>query len=373
MIGWLTSELKSIFEADRAARYALEMTEQSVLLLKRVGSTYRVLESARLDEPQFEDDLALMRERVAGGPSTPAPVDLLLPDSLTLFRVETFQAEARDNLREEAWWRLGSLTPYEPQDLCYDVVLLDVEPNTGFLNVHVAIAPRDVVSEAVAHARDWGFSPLRVSAARRAVGFPSGPLFLHAAEHPREARGLRRATAALAAAAVLMAAIGVSRAVDERRELAAAAETRLEKAEESVAAAEALRDRALALAEAAVEPAKARQIKGFAVDWLEALTAALPPDAEADRVILADGVIRIEGVASNAGAVMAALDAADAFLGPRLTAPVLLVESRGVRRHRFAIEARLATEGAAPTASSAATVAAPLAETRADSRTGTAE
>ena len=76
-----------------------------------------------------------------------------------------------------------------------DVTLLGAEPNTGFLEVPIAIAPKEVAEEAIRYARAWGFSPQRVTAPAPAEGFPRGPLFIQVAKRSSETRTLRGSAA----------------------------------------------------------------------------------------------------------------------------------------------------------------------------------
>ncbi|MEM9726813.1 MAG: hypothetical protein AAF909_15325, partial [Pseudomonadota bacterium] len=217
MRSWLKSEFDALFGAGGLQRYALDLSDQRVSLVERTAAGPKVRDAAIHGSEAFKSQLEQLRRRVGGRRlNAEAPVDILLPRELTLARVETFPGEARRALRDEAWWRLDSITPYRPEELCFDVSLLSVEPSTGFLDVSVAVAPKDIVEEAVSYARRWGFAPQKVSASAPIVGFPYGPLFHRAADFRSETKGLRRGAAGLAAAAALLAAVGLTRGVAAR-------------------------------------------------------------------------------------------------------------------------------------------------------------
>lgn len=347
MLKWLAAELKATVEPDDSARFALDLSNQRVTLIEQRMGRIRELGAALHDSDDFHGDVEALRRMVARKRGAQAPVDLLLPEELTLFRIETFPAEARQNLRDEAWWRLDLITPYRPEELFYDVALLGVEPNTGFLEVHIAIAPREIAEEAIQYARAWGFQPQRVSAPGPAEGFPHGPVFVQAAQRGSETRTLRSSALVMATAALALAVIGVTRGVWERQALADALEAQQTAAESVLKEAQEARDATLSLAGRAIQPAMRRAEGRSALAWLDALAAALPTEAVTDRVMLGDGVLRLEGSATNADAVLAALATTDAFTLPRYAAPVTRGESE--RGHRFAIEASLgAPKGAAP-------------------------
>lgn len=340
MWSWLKAELNAVFRSGGQSRFALDLSEQKVSLFERTAGGARLRDAASHSADDFELQLERIRRRVAGRGGE-APVDILLPQELTLARIETFPGEARRNLRDEAWWRLESITPYRPEELCYDVALLSVEPATGFLDVSIALAPRDIVEEAIDYARRWGFSPQRVSSAIPIAGFPQGPLFHQAADFLTETRSLRRGAIGLAAASLLLAVVGVTRGVAARdvqlqhvAQAAAAAQTELDEALK-------VRQDALDLAGRAMLPTLRRRHRAYAVDWLETLAVALPPETLIDRLTVASGSIRIEGAAANAEAVIAALNGSEGFADARLAAAPIPIKD-GPRRLRFAIEARLA-------------------------------
>lgn len=322
-----------------SARFALDLSNQRVSLVERTSRGFRERASVRSSDADFEEQIQAMRRRVARGRGGEARVDLFLPEELTLARVETFPAEARRQLREEAWWRLDSLTPYRPEELCYDVALLGAEPTTGFLNVAIALAPRDIVDEAVAYAKAWGFAPQRVTAAPL-EGFPHGPLFFEVANAAAEIRPLRRAAAGLALAASLLVAIGVVRGVGAREALAEELETRQAEIEAQLADALAVREETLELAFLAVQPLSRRRSAYLTIEWLDAMTAALPPGALVEQIDVDGDHVRIVGVAAGADAVLSAVSTVPAIVDARLAAPVRASGVAGAPA-RFVIEARL--------------------------------
>lgn len=341
MRSWLTSELQAAMSPPDVARFALDMSEDAVTLVERSGRASNPPLTARLGSERFEEEIALIRRRVGRS----GRVDLLLPEALTLFRVDTFPGEARRNLREEAWWRLDALTPYAPEELCYDVAYLGADPNTGFIEVHIAVAPREIVNEAVAYAQDWGFTPRRVSSNQPAAGFQSGPEFLTVHDPASETRTLRKGAAALIAIALAFAAIGVTRGVFERQALVASATERRIDADETLAETLATREAALDLARRAITPTELRGARPLAVDLLAALARALPPETRIDLTLVTETGIRLEGVSENADAVLSAIALAPEFQNGRHAAPVREVAAQGRSAERFAIEAELADRG----------------------------
>lgn len=344
MKDWLISELRAIAAPQEAARYALSLSEERIVLLERTGEGDVPLAEARYGSESWESDLKALR-RKAGGARKPARVDLLLPPELTLARIDRFPGDARKNLREAVWWRLDTMSRHRPEDLCFDAAIVESDPATGFLQVNVAITTKDTVEEALTFANEHGFRAQRISAAAAFDGFPNGPLFHRAARNRSDTYSLRRTAAALAATCLLLALLGGSRALLERNAAASEVEDRRVAAETAFAEAAELRTDTLDLARRAATPAARRKNEPLLVDLVESLGRLLPPTSYAERVVMQGPTWRIEGVAANADAVLSALEVSDDFSTARYAAPPRPApDGRG---QIFVIEASLrAREGA---------------------------
>ena len=346
MFDWLRDEWKTMAAASRGAPFALDLSEEKVILRERRGAGWIARATVRHDAADFKERIAGMRNIAKLRLGGKAPVDLLLPSSLTLHRVDTFPAEAGADLREAVWWRLGSLTKLEPEELCFDVAKLSVDPDTGFLELGVAISQKEIAQEAIDFAKKWGFDPQRVTSSTEIEGFPDGPTFARVEDFRAETRSMRWTAATLSIAALLLVMAGVARGVLERTELADAAEARRIVAEQRLAEAQSVREQSLVLAEMAEKPVFARAERPLAMEWLGALARTLPPSAFAERVMVADGVVRLEGVAENADAVLAAVEVAPEFETARYAAALTSASDGGWQR--FAIEAALVDVEASP-------------------------
>ena len=339
MKDWFLSELRSAVAPSDAARFALDLSNQSVTLIERRARGERSHGVVPYRAPNFSDRIQEMRDIVAGRRNSAAHIDIILPKSLILHRIDTFRAEARGVLRQEAWWRLDSLTPFRPETLCYDVAQVGVDEITGFIDVSIAVAPRDVVDEAIGYAKSWGFTPHRITSAP-IEGFPNGPLLLQAGEVRLEAESLGRSALWLTAALVLLTMFGVWRGVSARQAAALSLETARAEAEAQIQTVEQTRTATLELVERAMTPIESRRSARSALEWLDAIAEALPPGSVAERIIMDDGVVRLEGVTDKPEGVLSALEAAPAFDGARYAGPLTSVAGGGDRR-RFVIEARL--------------------------------
>ncbi|MGD1869261.1 MAG: hypothetical protein ACFB0F_07060 [Neomegalonema sp.] len=338
MKDWLISELKAMSQPQDGARYALSLSQERIMLLERLPAGDTVLGEAKFGDATWDEDVTRLRER-AGGRRGTARVDLLLPPDLTLSRVDRFPGDARKNLREAVWWRLDTISTQRPEDLCFDAASIDADPATVFLQVNVAISSKQTVEEALAFAKENGFKAQRVSSVASFDGFPQGPLFVRAARNRSDTYSLRRSAAAMVAACLVLALMGGARALIERGAAASEIEEQRITAEAAFSDAALLRDATLDLARRAATPATLRKERPLVVDTIETLSGVLPPQSFAERVVIQDTTIRVEGVAANADAVLSALEVSDAFETPRYAAPPIATEEG--RGGRFVIEASL--------------------------------
>ncbi|MCI4660489.1 MAG: hypothetical protein MRY63_01530 [Neomegalonema sp.] len=339
MKDWLVSELRAMAGPKISAQFALDLSEERVRLLERVAEGYLLRQVVRHDDPDFEQKIARMRRHVAGRPGGPAKVDLLLPHELTLYRQETFPSVARNDLRNEVLWRLGSITQYAAEDLFFDAVIIGEDAQTGFLQVMVAIALRQSAREAEDFANAHDFVPLRITAAEKAEGFEHGPTFRIAHRRRRDSQSLKAMAVVFACICIVLSGIGVTRSLLARWEVVDTLTQRRQAAEATLAGALEKRASTLALARRAATPMVLRTDEPMALVYLNSLSASLPPLARAERIALKSGQVRIEGFAENADAVLTAVEMSNGFANARYAAPVRPSEQPD--RQSFAIEASL--------------------------------
>ncbi|MEO1292416.1 MAG: PilN domain-containing protein [Pseudomonadota bacterium] len=350
MRDWLVSELRAMAGPQVCAQFALDLSEERVQLLERVTGGYVLRDEVMLNEPGFANRMVRMRRIVSGRPGAAAKVDLLLPPDLTLYRIESFPGHAKADLRNEVRWRLGTMSGHKPEDLHFDAAIVDEDEATGFLRVSIAIAMKESASEAAEFARSHGFMPMRISARQQDEGFAEGPTFRMATRLRRDTVFLKKSAAVLVVICLVLAVVGINRALWARWEIVEALEVRRQGAEATLAGALQHRQATLALAERASLPLRARTERPLTLTYLNALAESLPPRAKAERVSIDSGILRLEGVAENADAVLSALDITNGFTNARHAAAV--VAAATPRMQRFAIEASL-QQPASPDAASA--------------------
>lgn len=325
---WLVSEIRDVFAPSPSARFALDLSERRVTLLERtLSGARRVRGVARRSSADFAERLSSLRRMVARRKGQPARVDLLLPQELTLFRIEAFPAEATKDLRREAWRRLETWAPYSAEELCYDVAVLEIDPRSGVMTASAAVAPREIVEEAVRRALSWGFRPQRVSSAAPVEGFPGGPTFLETATELETTRSLRRQLLLLTALAVCFLSVGAFRAVSAQQTAAELAAERLEATRAALVNVAQERDATLALATAAQAPAIARATSFLASERLRAIAASLPDGVRIDQIILEPHAARVDLSADAAAAP--AIDALAQSAAEALMATGVFADARG--------------------------------------------
>ena len=97
--------------------------------------------------------------QLAYGTTTGEPrVVIALPAKQVLRRTLTLPSAVEENLRRTVGYDLDRLTPFKPDELYFDVVVVDRDAAKGELRVDIASVRRTIVDQAVALAVGWGAS-----------------------------------------------------------------------------------------------------------------------------------------------------------------------------------------------------------------------
>ena len=133
-----------------------------------------------LDDPQFDDAIARMREAIAEEVGGTAPVLVVLPDSQILYT--DAPASGLDRTADEARVRtaLEGATPYELAELAYDW-------REDGATLRIAVVARETVEEARGFVEGHGFEPVGFLGAAAEGDFPGRPRF---SEVPEEGASL---------------------------------------------------------------------------------------------------------------------------------------------------------------------------------------
>ena len=187
--------------SGRSGVLALGFTSESITLYARNGDDWSEIGWADVRSPDFSNQISALRAEAARLDRSNGPVTIWLPPEQVIERHYTLAAVTEDLRRAEATRRIADETPHTAGEIS-----VAIASESRFEPVKVLAVLHQTMSEARAHAANWGFNPGRISTQVGMRGFQApGPVF----EFPRTAAGKVGRTARRAAvAAVAVAAVG---------------------------------------------------------------------------------------------------------------------------------------------------------------------
>jgi len=274
-----------------------------------------------------------------GTPPENVFVELIIDQGRALRRgVRVPRAAARE-IAGVVSFEIERHTPYRADEVIYDWST-DVAAGDGTeLAVDLVMAPRKIVGQLVAAARDGGLAP---DAIRVATGETSR------ADLPLEAAGIEAAGRGglirfLTASAVALGIVAAGMPVFLRHQAATALDVAVERQRARVATA-GRRDAAASRRSATLRAIIAA--KGAAprvTRIVDRLSAILPDGTWLHHVSVLDGEVVIEGMTDRSTRLAELLEASPLFASVRYNAPV--TRERGGRIERFSFALKLAGRG----------------------------
>ncbi|WP_375691473.1 hypothetical protein [Pseudooceanicola sp. LIPI14-2-Ac024] len=150
--------------------FALSLSMEGITLLHRVPEGWEPLGEVRPDTEDLAEGMAALRAQAEALAPSPPLCKLVVPeDQIRFLTVETGTAPAAE-ARAIAKDELAAATPYELDELAYDVV-------TGNGIAQVAAVARDTLDEAEDFARAHGFAPLSFVARPDPADYDGEPFF----------------------------------------------------------------------------------------------------------------------------------------------------------------------------------------------------
>lgn len=270
---------------------------------------------------------------------------LLLPPGCALRRRLQLPAAAASDLRRVVGYEIDRQTPFKPEQVDYDVRMLEVDAPPGQLAVELVAAPRAEVEPVLERLKTLGIAPdvVDVCVDDTPVAGRLGVNLLSPAQRPRRAHPHRRVNAILAAACVLLAVLAMAQWLANRR---AALETmRVQVAALRVQArqASALREELVNAAGASGFLAARKRATPSPLSVLQDLTVRLPPDTWLERFSLdAQGGVDLQGESAKAAGLIDTLRASTLLAEPKLQGVIQPDPATGKERFDLAAQLRVA-------------------------------
>jgi general secretion pathway protein L len=344
-LGWWLGELTASVPRQirwvarqNRRRVVLQLNQQEIILLERVGERARVIGSVASDRPDRAGQLGALSQRLRR-PRQPAI--LCLSGDLGLRKFVSLPLAAKDDLDQLLRFEMDRLTPFGADEVHFAYRIVDTDPQGRRITVELVVAPKTMVDQALETARMVGLVPARLEL----VGAHSDdPAPLDLLPHRSADRaGERRLVRALMLLAMLLTMVAVTIPLHQQRSKLAdlndqIAATRA-KAEES----RTLREQLDQLTQAAYFLLAEKARRPMATDVLAELTRLVPDDAYLSQLDLQEGQVELHGSAVTASDLIGLLGQSPLFSAPQFRSPVTQDDDDGAERFHLSIE--LAAEG----------------------------
>jgi general secretion pathway protein L len=269
-----------------------------------------------------------------------AVIALDLPADAVLSRRIAFPAAAAENLRQVAAYEMSRRTPFKPDEVYFDVRIVERTPDGEQIGVDLHIVPRETVDSAIEKAAALGLRPQRVGVAGDALSAAHGINLLPVAPvRASRTEAIVAAVLAIAAVGLLFAAVAIP--LERKRAHA----TRL------ADAVTALRKEAMAGEKLSAEIerlgtrnrfiANRKQMGPSALAVVKDLTELLPDDTWLSNMTLVGDQVSIQGYADAASTLVELIESSPRFRNAALQSRLTRDRQTGLERFQITFNIEL--------------------------------
>jgi len=347
---WWGAELAALLPANLRARLlrgpeVLLLTVHAQGLRVRRERTHDVL-AAIPWAAGLEAQRADFARACAGiDPADRRLVLLLPPDSVLQRRLHLPQAAASDP-RRVVGYEIDRQTPFKPEQVWYDVRVLQNDSPRGQIAVELIVAPRSEVDPLLERLRGIGVVPdaVDVGADAAAVSSRDGVNLLPPEARPRRPQPRRRINLILAAACAILLVVVMLQWLDNRRAALDAMQAQTDALRARARQATALREELVNAAGASGFLAARKRAAPSALAVLRDLTSRLPADTWLERYSQdAQGQIAMQGESAKAASLIDRLRESPLLTEPKLQGVIQPDPQTG--KEHFDVAAQLRTSG----------------------------
>jgi general secretion pathway protein L len=307
--------------------------QRRVLLIQPEGERARLqlvtgLATEELGEIHLKDSPELPPSLTAPGQEPPRNRELRLPRAVVLTRFVSFPQQVRSNLAQVIRYELDRLTPFQADEVVYDV-----RPQTGSkaanrLNLELAVCRRDLIDGWIKRLAELGAPIDRVTW----PGAWPGANLLPLEQRPR-ARGLKLDLEVLAplAAAILAVAVLVT-PLWQKQHKAEALEGELGVLRKQAVAVDELRQELERARQGSTQVLQMKLDQPNLLRMLRDLTDRLPEDTWIQNLEVDGDLVDLRGESSQATALIATLEQAEGIDGVSFKSPITQVARTGKER-----------------------------------------
>ncbi len=349
-MSWWGAELAALLPANLRARLlrgpeVLLLTVHAQGLRVRRERTHDVLAAIPWAAGNDAQRADFARACAGIDPADRRLVLLLPPDNVLQRRLHLPQAAASDP-RRVVGYEIDRQTPFKPEQVWYDVRVLQNDSPRGQIAVELIAAPRSEVDPLLEKLRGIGVVPdaVDVGADSAAVSSRDGVNLLPPEARPRRPQPRRRINLALAAACVLLLVLTMLQWLDNRRAALDAMQAQTDALRAQAKQATALRDELINAAGASGFLAARKRAAPSALTVLRDLTSRLPADTWLERYSQdAQGQIAMQGESAKAASLIDRLRESPWLTEPKLQGVIQPDPQTG--KEHFDVAAQLRTSG----------------------------
>lgn len=324
-LAWWGGELAALLP-ERLRAHVLRGPE--VLLLSAEADGLRVRRERTGDLLAHIEANAAPEEQRAGFVRACRDIDpsdrrlvLLLPSSFVLRRRLQLPQAAATDLRRVVGYEIDRQTPFKPDQVWYDVRVLDLDAAPGQLAVELIAAPRAEVEPLLVRLLGIGVVPDAVDVADGAnpASGRVGVNLLPPAQRPRRAHPRRRANLIMGAVCIALAVIVMLQWLDNRQAALDAMQTQVDALQAQARRATSLREQLVNAAGASGFLAARKRATPSPLAVLGDLTRRLPPDTWLQRFSLdSTGQLTMQGESAKAAGLIDRLRDSPLIAEPKL-------------------------------------------------------
>jgi general secretion pathway protein L len=336
LISCLPTRLAHVLAPRDQALTLIPLGDKAVLYRGR-GEDRETL--AEIDLASSETALAAFLEAAKGANRR---TRIELPREQVMSRIVSLPSQVRKNLGQVINYEIDRLTPFRPDQICFDFRPLDAQSSGGKLAVEIALCRRDLVSNWLDRLRNAGAS---VEQILWEDAWPKANL-LPASERPQgSGHGLSPTKLLLVLVLCLAAAAMIGPIWQKNRSLEALEQQRSE-LKDAADEVYQLRDAIERAREGSIAVLENKAGQPRMIDLLRELTDRLPDDTWVQNLDYREGEVQIRGESSQAAALISLLERAPGFEEVVFRSPVVQVAATG--QERFHIAFRYARAEPAP-------------------------
>ncbi len=268
----------------------------------------------------------------------PAALVLQMPADRVLTRILTLPAAAAANLRQVLGYEMDRLTPFSANQLYYDALVVERQPEQRRIRVGLSALPRTEVDPVLASLAALGVTPDVLEVA----GCPPGLNLLPAEKRPRRnlwPRRLQRLLILISLALVLAATV---LPLWQYRTLVIELQKKVTLLEKESGQVLSLREQLEKAVESSRFLLQKKQGRLPVIELFREVTAILPDHTWVERLQIKSDTVQLIGQSSSASALVSILEDSKVLNGAAFASPI--TNDRRTGKERFVLGARVAVE-----------------------------